>query len=217
MNKAMVPIPSEELLKEKSLLDVYFASRCISVSRLNQAITFVSMVLLALYAWFSPEPTHQFADRVRAIADYGFSFATSILSFLIAGFTIYLTVTKIDHLILMASLRHENGLPWVKHIAFSFLRIMAVYVVYCLACIGVKIFASSGGPLAILVDALSGADQVKHCIARIGIVVLGGATIHLVLLLQSFIFNIYNTSVTVLCLDIEKREKAGSNSDGAQE
>lgn len=212
----MAPISSEELLKEKSLLDVYFASRCISVSKLNQAITFISMALLALFAWFSPESTHQFSDRVRAMADYGFSFATSILSFLIAGFTIYLTVTKIDHLILMASLRHENGLPWVKHIAFSFLRIMVVYVVYCLACVGVKIFASSAGPLSILIDALSAADQVKHCISRIGIIVFGGASIHLILLLQSFIFNIYNTSVTVLCLDIEEREQADSKSQGAQ-
>jgi hypothetical protein len=110
----------------------------------------------------------------------------------------------------MASMRHDCGLPWVKYVAFSFLRIMAVYVIYCLACIGVKLIAAPGGPLPLLMSASSEMEVSKQWVAKISFVLLGGATFHLLLLLQSFIFNIYNMSMTVLCLEIEDRQNAKS-------
>lgn len=215
-------------MQEKDLLAVYLASRKIKVSRANQYITAAFMVILFAYAVFAPQPLQALPAQIRLVADYGFAFATSILSFLIAGFTIYLTITKVEHFILMSSIRNpQSGLPWVKHAAFSFLRILAVYVFYCLLCVGIKLLAASGGPITLLINLLSQPETTKLWLARIGYVILGGATLHLVLLLQSFIFNIYNISMTVLCLEIEDRnqsqtgnaEKAGppaSAPDGQQ-
>lgn len=201
----MKQITSEELLQEKSLLAVYASSRRMAVNRLNQVVTLLVTITLSVYVALTPEATHQIAERVRAITDYGFAFATSILSFLIAGLTIYLTVTKVEHMVLMASIRQKpSGLPWIKYVSFSFLRIMFVYVIYCAACICIKLFASPGGLLTILASYTASPTEIKWWVASIGLVILGGATIHLVMLLQSFIFNIYNVSMTVLCLEMEK-------------
>ena len=201
------PITPEELLAEKSLFDVYRASRCISVSPLNQAVTAFSMALLSLFAFFTNDSVYQLADRLRIITDYGFSFSTSILSFLITGFTIYLTVTRVEHFLLMASQRHEKtGLPWVKYVAFSFLRIMAVYVAYCLVCVFIKLFGAPSGLVSVFLNSMSCSDNVKYVVISISFVVMGGGTVHLVMLLQSFIFNIYSISMTVLCLEIEKED-----------
>lgn len=208
----MTEISSEELLKEKSLYEVYVASRRMPVSRLNQVGTAVVMALVSVFCWLSPDTYHLIAERVRTLSDYGFQFSTSILSFLIAGFTIYLTVTKTDLLIAMASHRHQQtGLPWVKYLSFAFLRIMIVYVAYCLYCIGIKILASPGGLIPIVLAQVAQAETVKLWVARIGFVMLSGATVHLVFLLQSFIFNIYHVSLTMLCVEREMRGQANTD------
>lgn len=205
MDNQRTPASSEELLQEKDLLAVYLASRKIKVNRPNQYITAGFMIVLFVYALFVPQPLQTLPTQIRSVADYGFTFATSILSFLIAGFTIYLTITKVEHFILMSSHQHSgSGLPWIKYATFSFLRILAVYVFYCLACVAIKLLAAPGGPITLLLNLLSDPAATKLWLARIGYVILGGTTLHLVLLLQSFIFNIYHTSMTALCLEIEK-------------
>ncbi|MBK6553424.1 MAG: hypothetical protein IPH41_02345 [Sulfuritalea sp.] len=202
----MAKIESEELLREKDLVDVYRAARSISVSRRNQVVSSSVFLLALIFAALSPEKTHILADKVRAVADYGFGFATNILSFLIAGFTIYLSVTKTDLLLFLASERNDSsGLPEIKHIAFHFMRTMANFILYCLLCVGIKIFASSGGPLSMLIGTLADSSE---CVARVatvfGFALVSAATVHLLMLLHSFVFNIYHTAMITIVWEREK-------------
>lgn len=209
----MEPVSSEELLAEKNLRAVFWAARRLSVSRFNQGCTAVTILLLGAYAWLTPEDGHAIAEKVRGLADYGFGFATSILSFLIAGFTIYVTITKTELLLFLSSKRHEeSGLPWIKHSTFLFLRVMAVYVLFCLLCVGVKLFGGLGGALSLLLDwSLSDPQASKRWIAKIGFVVVGAGLVHILLLLQSFIFNIYHMAMLSICWE---REQASDPKDG---
>lgn len=166
----------------------------------------MAAALLCAYVFVTHEDAHSIAEKVRGLADYGFSFATSILSFLIAGFTIYITVTKTELLLFFSSERDpDSGLPWIKHMAFIFLRVMAIYVIFCLLCVGIRLFCGQGGAVTVLLDRIP-PDPVatKGLIAKIGFVVVGSALVHILLLLQSFIFNIYHTAILAICWEREQ-------------
>lgn len=206
-------VTSEELLKEKSLREVFWAARRLPVSRFNQACTMITILLLGAHGWLTAENVSVIAQRVRELADYGFSFATSILSFLIAGFTIYVSITKTELLLFMSAERHEeSGMPWIKHSTFIFLRTMAVYVAFCVLCVGIKLFCGPGGAFSLLLNSISN-DPVtsKLLIAKIGFVALGAGLVHVLLLLQSFIFNIYHTAMLSICWE---REQVCNPKDG---
>lgn len=203
----MEPVTSEELLAEKSLPAVFWAARRLPVSRFNQSVTGLFVILLSLYVVLTPENGHIMAEKVRVLADYGFSFATSILSFLIAGFTIYITITKTELLLFLGAQRHEeSGLPWIKYSTFLFLRVMAIYVLFCLLCVGVKLLGGAGGALSLLLDwCLDESIASKRWIAKIGFVTIGASLVHILLLLQSFIFNIYHMAMVSLCWEREQK------------
>lgn len=204
------PVTSEELLAEKNLRAVFWAARSLPVSRFNQGATALAILLLGIYAWLTPEDGHAFAEKVRVLADYGFGFATSILSFLIAGFTIYVTITKTELLLFLSAQRHEqSGLPWIKQSTFLFLRVMTIYVVFCLLCVGVKLFGGQDGALSLLLDwGLSDPQASKQWIAKIGFVAVGAGLVHILLLLQSFIFNIYHMAMLSICWEREQASAA---------
>lgn len=197
----MTPITDDELVKEKSLREIYFVARSIPVSKFNQVVTVLVAVMLALYVCLTQEPTQEIAEKVRVFADYTFGFSVSILSFLLAGFTIYITVMKPDLLLFMASVREtRSGLPWIKATSFNFLRVMANYVVVCVFCLVVKLFGSVSGPVSVLFAlTLTDPSRPKEWVAKIALVLLGAAAVHLFLLLQSFIFNIHSTAMATIC------------------
>ena len=179
------------------------------VSPFNQLGTFVVFALLILYGVLSDAKTPFLAGRVREIADYGFGFAVSMLSFLIAGFTVYLTVMKPSLILFMANTREDKSrLPWIKVTAFYFLRVMTVYVAFCLLCLVIKIFGATSGPLSsFLCWFLIDAEFSKLWIARLSLALVGSSVIHLILLLQSFIYNIYATSMAAICWERQNADK----------
>lgn len=202
------PVFDDELVQERSLTEVYLVARRMPVSWFNQLGTFVVFALLILYGVLSDAKTSFLASRVRDIADYGFGFAVSMLSFLIAGFTVYLTVMKPSLILWMANIREDKSkLPWIKVTAFHFLRVMTVYVAFCLLCLVIKIFGATSGPLSSFLSwFLTDAEVSKLWIVRLSLALVGSTVIHLILLLQSFIFNIYATSMAAVCWE---RQNAG--------
>lgn len=196
----MTQVENEELLREKSLRDVYHSARAIPVSKFNQCVSVAVFAILLLYTFNTPEPAAALAEKVRNIADYGFSFATSILSFLIAGFTIYLAMTKSDLLVFLAETRNEKtSLPEIKHVAFLFMRVMAYFVFFCLACVSIKLLGSPNGPVSLLFSVLmTESANAKLWTVRILFAVLGAGLVHMLMLLQSFIFNIYHSAMVAV-------------------
>lgn len=193
----MTPVDDSELLREKSLREIYLAARVIPVSRFNQAVSIAVAVALFWYACVTPEPLSAIATTIRVFADYSFAFATSILSFLIAGFTIYLSVTKPDLLVFLAATRNErSSLPEIKHVAFVFMRVMANFILFCLFCVAIKLFGGVNGPLSILIHSITpDPANAKLWLSRFVLAILGGGLVHLLMLLQSFVFNIYHTAM----------------------
>lgn len=199
-------VQPKELLKEKSLWQIYCQSRALrSSSNFNAYATLMVVGILATYAWLTPESAKELAERTREIAADGFAFATTILGFLVAGFTVFATVTKPDLFVFMARTRHkQSGLPWVKYNFFKFMEVFYVYIVFAGMCLGVRLLAKPSGALTLLINSTSDPATTKLYLAKIGFVLLGGVFIYTLLLLKSFIYNVYHVVMTSIRWEMEK-------------
>ncbi|MBS0176750.1 MAG: hypothetical protein JSR64_22230 [Nitrospira sp.] len=212
MSNANAPITDEELLKENDLRAVYLCARALPESKLNRRVTYAFVALLALSVCLGNQTASELIALTRALVSTGLTFTISILSFLIAGFTIYLTVTNADMLVALSERRHSgSGLPWIKYIAFHFLRVMAVYIGFLLYCLAVQLFGSPNGAISNLLTVLpSGADQVRWQIAAISFVFTAGVMVNMVMLLQSFVANIYTTTMMNIVDERQRRRERDS-------
>lgn len=209
MSDPNAPITDEELLEEKDLSAVYLRARVLPESKLNRRVTIGFVVLLALSVCLGNQTASELIALTRGLVSTGLTFTISILSFLIAGFTIYLTVTNSDMLVALSESRHNgNGLPWIKYIAFHFLRVMAVYIGFLLYCLAVQLFGSPNGAISNLLALLpSRTEQVRWQVAAIGFVFTAGVMVNMVMLLQSFVANIYATTMMNIVDERRRRRK----------
>lgn len=199
-------VQPKELLKEKSLWQIYCQSRSLrSSSNFNAYATLMVVGILTAYVWLTPESAKELAERTREIAADGFAFATTILGFLVAGFTVFATVTKPDLFVFMAKTRHkQSGLPWVKYNFFKFMEVFYVYIVFAGMCLGVRLLAKPSGVLTLLINSTSDPAPTKLYLAKIGFVLLGGVFFYTLLLLKSFIYNVYHVVMTSIRWEMEK-------------
>lgn len=209
MSDPNAPITDEELLKEKDLSAVYLRARVLPESKLNRRVTIGFVVLLALSVCLGNQTASELIALTRGLVSTGLTFTISILSFLIAGFTIYLTVTNSDMLVALSESRHNgSGLPWIKYIAFHFLRVMAVYIGFLLYCLAVQLFGSPNGAISNLLALLtSRTEQVRWQVAAIVFVFTAGVMVNMVMLLQSFVANIYATTMMNIVDERRRRRK----------
>lgn len=205
-------VQPKELLEEKSLWQIYCLSRKLRApSRFNDYATLLAFLSLAAYVGITPESTHDLAEKAREIASDGLVYATTILGFLVAGFTVFATVTKPDLFVYMAGKRHkQSGLPWVKYNFFKFMEVFFVYVVFAGMCLGARLFAKSNGPLDMLLKHMADPAFTKLCLVKIGFVLLASLFIYTLLMLKTFIFNVYHVVMTSIRWEMEKPKETPS-------
>lgn len=209
MSNVNRPITDEELLAENDLSAVYLRARSLPESKLNRRVTATFVVVLALSVYLGNQTASELATLTRDLVNTGLSFTISILSFLIAGFTVYLTVTNADMLIALSERRQKgSGLPWIKYIAFHFLRVMAVYIGFLLYCFTVQFFGTPNGAVSNLLTLLQdSADQVRWHVAAISFIFTAGVMVNMVMLLQSFVANIYTTTMMNIVDERQRRRR----------
>lgn len=199
---------SSDLTKEKRLWQIRLQARKIPSSMFNQLIVFLTSLTLTMYAFSSPITTRSLSNQTREIAEIGFNFSASILGFLIAGFTVVATVPRQSMFHKMAEIIHDgSGLNYLKYNFFSFMRVFIDYLLFCFLCIAIRIFAFPNGPLSDLLDYLPGNEMAKRNVARIGFIILSSSMVYVLLLLKSFVFNIYHIVMTGLRWSIEEENE----------
>lgn len=192
-------IDPKELTREKKLWDVYLASRRIPFSRFNFISTFAVFILLILNVAFSRESLSDTLELVREMASSGFSISLSTLGFLLAGFTIFATVSQPSLSLSMASVTNQtSGLSYLKHNYFIFLRVFIYYVVFCIFSLSIIIFGHVGGLASTIVNLTPNPDPLKFFIVKAAYVLLFTGYYFLIMQLKSFIFNIYSSVMTSL-------------------
>jgi hypothetical protein len=205
----------DRLVSEKSLLAVYRKARKVASAPLNARLAwgvFVTMALaLAANARFGM-PVAPYASLIvgiRGVADAGFAFTTAILGFLIAGFAIFASITKPGVFILLAKLDHKKeGISRLQFIFFNFLLVFIHFLAFLGLCLIVKIALHSGGPLS---GALRWVAESRQIAIVIGAsLMFAGMTawlVFLLMLLKSFIWNLYQAVLVTILTEAELMEQ----------
>jgi len=165
-------------------------------------MTVVIFFTLILDTAYFPEKYSYRMESIRSLADLGLGFGSTILGFLIAGFTIFSTLTKPELFRRLYERRHEpSGLTYLKVNFFTFAEVFVVYSFTLVACYLVKIFGGANGLAASIVktsalNPINGYYLDKTWIANVSWVLFCTLLFYSLLALKSFIFNTYHTVMT---------------------
>jgi len=181
-----------DLTSEKSLWDVYKLSRRILPGKFQVFLVLLVMVLLGVNAFlFSPDVTPILNDA-RSWALMGFNFAITTLGFLIAGFTIFATLSKPKMMLaMMGHVNNETGLPTLKYNFFAFMKVFIAYLFFGMIYLFVVLFGQSNGFLGNFIELFPLGHCLKVVAIKVGYMIIGGSFVYLLLMLKSFVFNIY--------------------------
>lgn len=192
-------INPKDLMKEKKLWDIYIASRRIPPSRFNSVTTLLVFILLCVNSWFTTQPISETIDVIRELASNGLAISLSTLGFLLAGFTIFATVSQPSLSLRMSEISHpDSGLSYLKHNYFIFMRVFIYYLTFSVFCLFIVMFGHAGGLVPLLVSYAPYEESVKFFIAKIAYVLLFTGYYFLIMQLKSFVFNIYHAVMTSL-------------------
>ena len=192
------------LTSEKSLWDVYVLSRKIPASGFNRIVLVSISSILTIYAFFVCDDVGLLLKSVRDWSSIGLSFSLSVLGFLIAGFTIFATLTKPEMLLSMMSINHkQSGLPYLKYNFFAFMRVFIYYLVISFLCLSVVLFGKQSGIVSTLIGMIPYAIEVKVVLVKLFYVLIGSGLLFLILLLKTFIFNIYSIVMNHLRWEVD--------------
>lgn len=196
----------ERAIKEKSLSEVYWKARKIASTRRNfgvAVIVFVLFGLLVAFDWHFDAKVLTLAALnalLSQIAEIGFTLTAAILGFLIAGFSIFASITRPEIFAGLAKLDHKDtGLSRLQFIFFNFLLVFIHYLAFLAMSIVLQLVL----PLApALFTALSphvpSASVIVWWSAASVLAVLLGWLTFLLMLLKSFIWNIYQAVLVVI-------------------
>ncbi len=195
MNSDLSP---KALMDEKSLWDIYKKSRRIPFNRFNLWSSLLVFVLVGLQYCFIGEGLPQKLEIVRGFASSALGIVVSVLGFLIAGFTIFATISQPDMLVAMSRHRAESGLSYLKHNFFMFIRVFVYYLTYTVLCLLVVVFAVKGGVLHRVVSLSPIHREIYEWFVGAAYVLLYGGFFFLLMQLKSFIFNVYHSVMTAI-------------------
>lgn len=189
----------KELTSEKSLWDVYKLSRKILPSKFQVIVLLVTMVALGVNALVLVNDDSILLSDVRKWSEFGFNFSITTLGFLIAGFTIFATLSKPKMMLAMMDYTNkETGLPTLKYNFFTFMKVFIAYIVVSIIYLVVMIFGQEDGFLSNIVALLPNESCTKSILIKTAYILVGSSFVHLLLLLKSFIFNIYTIVMNFL-------------------
>lgn len=190
---------ANELTSEKSMWDIYILSKKIKPSKTHILFVIFTALFLIVNAFVFSNNIQFLLRDVRNWSSIGFNFSISTLGFLISGFTIFATLSKPTMLLsMMDHINKPTGLPTLKYNFFAFMKVFIAYITLSGIYLSVMLFGQPHGLIANLIELLPCNVDAKLFTVRVAYVALGTSFIYLILLLKSFIFNIYTIVMNFL-------------------
>lgn len=200
----MYSFDPKDITKEKSLLDIYKQAFFIFPGGLQIFIVACVFICLAINSFLLEKRTDILLSNLRDWASFGFNFSITTLGFLIAGFTIFATLTKPK--MMLAMMDHKNkkyNLPTLKYNFFVFIKVFISYISLAVIYAMVMILGQKGGFLSNAINYLfnifdANPYAMKVLISKFGYTLIGSSLVYLLLQLKSFVFNIYMIVMNLL-------------------
>ncbi|WP_207383342.1 hypothetical protein [Comamonas thiooxydans] len=190
--------------------DLYKLSYKFPTSKPNIIFFILSLALLLIYCYCVEPSVAQVAGNLRVTLSFGASLAPGIIGFLVAGFTIFVTITKVELFNFMAIKRYKNtNESYLKYNMSAFMLAFIHYCAYIFTCAILVIFAQPNGPLILVVKFIF--NEIYHYtdknyyldFLKIFFSFFGAWSIYLILLLKTFVYNIYQVLCTTVRWSIE--------------
>lgn len=198
---------TDEITQEKSLFEVYLLSFRLPIP--VQILLPSILVSAAIFAWgFGASEEVRFASikHAKELIDFCINFSATIMGFLIAGFTMFATLTNPRVFVEMA--RRWNDAAKMSWLKITFAVFMHVFVHFCAllcAALLIKLFSFSGGPVSYVVESwFANSKVVKGCLSVFSIAIFSGWIFYVSLMLGRFVFNIYKTSMLSIAIANEE-------------
>lgn len=218
---AVDQITPAQLTAEKNLFQLYRLTYSFPISRFNAISTVLVGICCAAYlSWVRPGGSEA-GVLLKETLKLGISLVPSILGFLIAGFTVFVTVTKPGVFSAMAKKEFaQSGQSYLKYNLSAFMLAFAHYVAYLGACVLLIYFGQPNGPLTQITLWLASlvtrnASVAYNTMVSACAVAFACWTWYLVMLLKSFIYNVYQVVVTSVRWDLEDEAKAKATSSSS--
>jgi hypothetical protein len=212
----MVKPTRADITREKTLFALWRTASKFPKRKFNWIIAACIGLLLARYSALMWEQPDTLWLLFRKIESTGFTFATSILGFLVAGFTVFVTVTRLDMFLKMAKAEKSGtGESVLKYNLSAFIVTFVHYVCYLFACLLCELFLQPNGLASVAYqNALTYPNlatflpDVRTSVAAFLLVSFGSWTVYLVMLLKSFIYNVYQVTTTSVAYEWKQEEEA---------
>lgn len=202
----------EEITAEKSLWDVFKLTIKINGSKIQYAIIIMVLLFLLLNAYYLESDSNILLKEIRKWATLGFNFSFTTLCFLIAGFTIVATVSKPEMMLkMMMHIDTKTKMPILKANLIPFMKVFIGYLIFAIIYILIIIFGEEKGLLSNMFNKFTCLIVLRDDIIRITYSFIGTSFIYLLLLLKSFIFNIYTVIMTLIRWEYVKSLKKEDN------
>lgn len=196
--------PPSDLTKEKNLWQIYLSARRIPSTNFNKFFLILSVVIISLDVFLSKRNLDVFLSEIREWSSLGLQVGLTTLGFLIAGFTIFATISKPSLSIAMAQIKHEEfNISHLKKNYFVFMRVFIYYIVFCFFCIFLLLFAKKDGLIFYIMEISPSSYHLKEVGFRIIYVFLLSFHVFILLQLKSFVFNTYHSVMTSLRWEAE--------------
>ncbi|MFJ2457741.1 hypothetical protein ACIOVC_04220 [Pseudomonas neuropathica] len=202
---------SDELLAEKNLLSIYLTARRIPSSRFNTITTWGFLITLVIQVYFFPQAIETQVEIIRKYAEFGFNAALTTMGFLVAGFTIFATLSDPDLFIKMGQKLHpETKISWLKHNFFLFVRVFIYFMIFIFLCLAIMVFGSKSGLVSSLISLSDCPTKLRSVVAGAAHVALMTGFYFILMQLKSFIFNMHHAVMTSLKWKWDKKNNTSS-------
>ena len=148
------------------------------------------------------------ATIVQQWANFGASFSVAILGFLIAGFSVFATVTRPSVFHVLAKFRQSNrNISEFKFVFYNFLYVFAHYVTYLAGCMAVVFAFTKQSPVWFMAYLIwkRNPQWVDIATALVGVIVVS-YSLFLMLLLRSFLWNLYQGLLFAIFFDERQQD-----------
>lgn len=211
----MVTPTRTDITREKTLFALWRTASRFPKRKFNWIMTAIISLLLIRYSTLMWEQPDVLLLLFRKIESTGFTFATSILGFLVAGFTVFVTMTRLDMFLKMAKMEKQStGESVLKYNLSAFIVTFVHYVCYLFTCLICEIFLQPNGLASVAYqNALTYPNlanwlpDARKGVAAFLLVGFGSWTVYLVMLLKSFIYNVYQVTTTSVAYEWKQQEE----------
>lgn len=205
----------DRLFEDKTLLQVFRKSQKLPSKRINFAVPLLTFLAVCVFSYsghvtgFDLLGRSEVINTVRLISETGVAYTSAILGFLIAGFSIFASITKPEIFVVLAQMQYkETNVTRLEFVFYNFILVFIHYIVFLSVCLFLVFGFSDGALFATATKAVVSAGYpVVDTVGPIVLSILSAWFAYMLILLKAFIWNLYQSVLLSLAAEAELKRR----------